>query len=152
MRAGRTPMWRRGFTIVELTIVIVLIGVLSALAAPRLLDRRALDERAAADELRALLRSARAIAMAQERDICIVVAPADVRVLHVSGGACDATRPVQGPGGQGDLRIGAPAGLAFTGDALIRFDARGRLTPAQDRRAGIGSRLWRVERSTGAVT
>lgn len=143
---------RRGFTIVEITIVMVLIGVLSALAAPRLLDRRGIEERAAADELRALLRSARGIARAQEREICVLVAPADVRVLHVSGGACDAARPVLGAGGQGALRIAAPAGLAFTGDPLIRFTARGQLTPSLDRRAGIGTRLWRVERSTGTVS
>ena len=46
---------RRGFTLVEITVVIVLIGIVASVAAPRLLERSALDERAAADALRGLL-------------------------------------------------------------------------------------------------
>jgi prepilin-type N-terminal cleavage/methylation domain-containing protein len=145
----KTP---RGFTAIELTIVIVLIGLLSALAAPRLLDRQALAERASADELRALLRSARQIAVAQEREVCVMVIGATVQAVHVSAGACDLATPVAGPGGQGALRLGAPTGMAYTGNPLVRFNARGQLNPAVDRVMGIGTRLWRVDRFTGAVS
>ena len=143
---------RRGFTLVEITIVIALIGIVAAVAAPRLLDRSALDEHAAAEALRGLLRSSRAIAIAQERDICVQVSAADVRAVYVGAAGCDPARPVQGAGGQGPLRLAAPAGLVFGGDTQLRFTPRGQLTPPIDGRVTLGGRMWRVERLTGNVT
>ncbi len=152
MRRSRQAAMYRGFTLIELMIALVLMGVLSALAMPRLLDRNALAERAAADELRGLIRSARQIAMAQEREVCLLVAPASVRVVYVSGANCDGARPVPGPGGQGPLLIAAPNNTAFIGDPVLRFNARGQLNPAAVRRAGLGGLLWTVEPNTGAVS
>lgn len=144
-------MMRRGFTLVELTMVMVLVGVLATIAAPRLLERNALDEHAAAETLRGLLRSSRAVAIAQEREVCVLVAAATVRAVYAGPLGCDATRPLAGAGGQAEMRIAAPAGLAFGGDAIVRFGARGQLVPAADRRVTLGTRQWLVERRTGVV-
>ena len=132
--------------------VMALIATLSALAVPRLLDRGALAERGAADELRALLRSSRQLAIMQERDICVLVAPAGVRSVYVSANACDAARPVPAAAGAGPLAIAAPPGVAFGGDALVRFGTRGQLVPAADRNVTLGTRQIRVERGTGAAS
>ncbi|MCW5632056.1 MAG: prepilin-type N-terminal cleavage/methylation domain-containing protein [Rubrivivax sp.] len=142
----------RGFTIVEITIAIVLLGLLGSLAAPRVLDRSALAERAAADEVRALLRTSRQVAVAQERDVCVLVSALVVSAVYTGAAGCDATRPVAGAGGQGPLRVAAPTGLAFSGDAMLRFDARGRLLPSATRRVTLGTRTWVVEPATGAVS
>lgn len=141
----------RGFTVVELVVVISLMGVLSALAMPRLLDRGGLAERGAADELRAVLRSARQLAIVQGREVCLVVGAARASAVYVSGGACDTARPVPAPAGAGALAVDAPAGLAFGGDAQVRFSARGHLVPMVDRRVTLGTRQVRIERSTGAA-
>ena len=142
---------RRGFTLVELTMVMVLIGVLATVAAPRLLERNALDEHAAAQSLRGLLRASRAVAVAQERDVCVLVAAATVRAVYAGPLGCDPARPLAGAGGQPELRIAAPTGLAFGGDAVLRFGTRGQLVPAADRRVTLGTRQWIVERRTGGV-
>lgn len=143
---------RRGFTLVELLIAISLVGILATVAVPRLLERSALDERAAADELRALLRASRSLALAQERDVCVLVAAARVRAVYVGPGGCDPARPVGSAGSSDPLAVAAPAGLAFGGDAQLRFTLRGQLTPFVDGRVTLGNRLWRVDRLTGSVT
>lgn len=132
--------------------VMALIATLSALAVPRLLDRGALAERGVADELRALLRSARQLAITQERDICVLVAAAGVRAVYVNANVCDPARPVPGPAGGGPLAIAAPPGVAFGGDALVRFGPRGQLVPTVDRIVTLGTRQIRIERSTGAAS
>lgn len=136
----------------ELMLVMVVASILGALAVARLSDRQALEQRAAAEELRALLRSARATALAQERDVCVVVAPGLVRAVYAGAAGCDLARPLGAPAGNGEMRIAAPTGLAFGGDPVVRFSARGSLVPAADRQILLGTQGWRIERSTGSVS
>lgn len=143
---------RRGFTLVELAIVMLLVGILGAVAAPRLLDNSGLAERAAADELRGLLRTSRQIAAVHERDVCVLVTAADARAVYTSGTGCDPALPVQGPAGQGALRVAAPNGMVFGGDASIRFTPRGALSPQVNRRVTLRARQWLVHADTGSVS
>lgn len=63
MRIGRATV-RRGFSLIEAMVVVVIIGILSASAAPMLGSQGMLRERAAATEVAGLLRTARGFAMA----------------------------------------------------------------------------------------
>ena len=53
-----------GYTIVELVLVIVIIGILSSIAGPRFFDNSAFNERAYSDESAASLRYAQKVALA----------------------------------------------------------------------------------------
>ncbi len=60
----------RGFTSIELVMVIVVVGILSAVAAPRFFDN-SFSARGFHDETLALLRYAQKAAIAQRRTVCV---------------------------------------------------------------------------------
>ena len=91
-RAARR--WR-GFTIVELIVIMVVVGVMGALAAPRFFARAGFDARAFADQTRAQLRYAQKLAIAQNRPVWVRLNGASIALCFDN--AC--TSPVFAPAG-----------------------------------------------------
>ncbi len=61
----------RGFTLIELIMVIVMLGVLAVVAAPRMFDSSAFNARGLHDTTLAYLRYAQKTAIAQRRTVCV---------------------------------------------------------------------------------
>jgi MSHA pilin protein MshC len=106
----------RGFTLIELIIVIVILGVISIYAAPRILDTNSFNQRGLYDETIALLRYAQKTAIAQRRTVCVTFDTASA-TLTIATNAADtvcattATTPLSGPRGE------VPAGISGRGTA-----------------------------------
>ena len=128
-----------GFTLVELIMVMVLMGILATVALPRF-NFSGFNEVGFRDKLKATLEFARKSAVAQRRITCITLAgnslaltidnvPTDAPgagtcprqlVLSVSDAAC---------GGPANA-VCAPNGIALAGPAAISFDPLGRPSAA----------------------
>lgn len=67
-------MCQRGFTLTELVVVIVIAGILGAVAVPRLLDSSDIDQAGAVSELKSALQFARKASIYSRRHVCVSVA------------------------------------------------------------------------------
>jgi len=139
----------RGFSLVELVVVLLVMAVLGAVALPRLTDRRALQERGARDQLRGLILQARKVALTQQREVCVLLTAAGAAAVYAPGGACSPGQPVLDPSGDGNLRMDMPVGMALAAAQPLRFDTRGRPVAATDRVVAVGTLSLTVYRETG---
>lgn len=117
----------RGFTLIELIMVMVLLGILAAYAAPRIFNRSDFDARGLHDMTMAYLRYAQKSAIAQRRQVCVAYTASTVTLTIASAagtGACPAATAMNGPDGQASLN--APAGVTFSPTPpTLAFDGLG---------------------------
>ena len=139
----------RGFTTIELVVVMLVMGLLAALAMPRLTDRSALQERGVQDQLRGMLMHSRRVAVTQSRDVCVLLTPTRARAVYTAANACAPALALADPGGAAAYVIDLPPGLALGGAALVRFNARGQPLPAVNQTITVGTLSLTVNRETG---
>lgn len=151
----------RGFTLVELIMVMVITGILAAFVAPRFFDNSVFQSRGFADQVQATLRFAQKTAIAQRHFVC-VYSSANTVVLNIDTtpissahtvATCPAppvtTSNMTSPSG-GPYIITAPSNVAFsTTPASIYFGALGR--PSIGTSGVVGTTTITVESETGYV-
>ena len=97
----RRGLRESGFTLIELIMVIVILGVLAVFAAPRLFDNSAFTGRGLHDETMALLRFGQKTAIAQRRAVCVTVNGTGITlamfVANPAPATCAAATPAQAP-------------------------------------------------------
>lgn len=159
----------RGFTLIELIMVIVLLGVLAVFAAPRIFNSGDFYARGFHDETLGYLRYAQKTAIAQRRTVCVAFgtgATGSVTLSIASAAAtfnCASAGTLTGPKGESPVVLSARSGVAFgTSPAPINFNFDGLGQPITTGGAGAAqatqtfqvvgaSRSITVETATGYV-
>ncbi len=141
----------RGFSLVELIVVMIVIGILATIGAGRFFDRGNFDAAAFADQTRAMLRYAQKLAIAQHRSVYVRLDGNSIALCYQSGASCPAAAQVLAPSGGnsgGSSTVancsgssawyceGKPANLAYTlspsASNNFYFDSQGKPYDAAD--------------------
>lgn len=143
---------KAGFTLVELVMTIVIIGVLAAAVAPRFYDVDVFQSQGFAGQVQAALRYAQKAAIAQRRNVCVAFTDSTVAVSSASASgaasACDTN--LLSPTRQAGYLITAPANITFsTIPQGFKFDSLGK--PSVGTSGVIGTTTITVEAETGYV-
>ena len=114
MFAGSASRGRRqrGFTLVELIAVLVVAGLLAAVAMPRFFRQDSFDARSFADQNVSMLRYAQKLAIAQNRHVFVQLN--GTRIALCFNTACDAANRVLPPAGGNSGRTATLAACANT--------------------------------------
>lgn len=159
-----------GFTLLEMTIVLILVGLLATMAIPRYMDKRThVDERGFSKEMLTAIRYAHVLAVDGRCEVRVVVdASAESYSVHhpdnADGnlGTCDGfaagfgSLPVHRVGGT-SLAGTAPVGVDISAGLSFVFDAEGRPVTTggtlwtSTGSVVVGSRVITVEAMTGYV-
>ena len=143
----------RGFTMVEMVVVIAILGLLAAVIGPRFIGRDAFASRGFYDEAQSVVRYAQKTAVAWRRPVYVCVTATAVSAGSVSGCGTLLVHPATGA----PLTTTAPSGVTLT-PVSFGFDGAGRPSPnaqvtiaVASTIAGDPARQIVVEAETGYV-
>jgi MSHA pilin protein MshC len=150
-----------GFTMVELIAVLVIMGILAVVAAPRFFDRGTFDSRGFYDQVISSLRYAQKEAIAQRHYICVKFDSNNSITLSLDpvspdpaahpAATCPGATPLASPAGDASYNVTNSHGVTLSGYNDFYFDALGRPFPAQSITVSGLSAPITVEAETGYV-
>ena len=149
---------QRGFTQVELVVVIMLVGILAIVAGPRFVGRDAFDARGYADGFLGALQYARQQAVAMRRTVCFTAQANGYALTRGQAPGDTCTVALASPDGSGDYAANTPGAVSITGHGAtalpytVTFSPLGRPNAAAGFRvSGDVDRCIAVEAQTGHI-
>lgn len=145
-----------GFTFVELVVIIVIIGIVAAFAAPRLFDDRTFLQRGYYEELVAALKYSQRLAVASGCPVRVVIDAAGYAAQHAAQvGTCnsaDATTATAVALAAGDVLAGhKPLGVTVSPAVTLTFDALGGTDLGADQHIHVGPFGLTVRAASGVI-
>jgi len=145
-----------GFTLVELVMVIVILGILAVAIVPRFASRETFDTRGFFDQTQAAIRYAQKTAIAQRRTVHVNLTANAICLTYVEDANCtnvNASDIVLSPASGQRFYTQAPSGVSFNTVGSFSFSPLGR--PSNPQSIGVvGDGMTRtivVESETGYV-
>jgi prepilin-type N-terminal cleavage/methylation domain-containing protein len=151
------PVDRRGFTLIELVVVITITGILAAYIAPRFWTQQTFSDRGYVDELAAALRSTQKAAVITGCAAQLTLSPSSyaARQQAPSGNACNPSdttwsTPLLSADGSA-IQNTAPANTTASPSGVFRFDTQGRLSSSPATTITVGTHTITILAGTGLV-
>jgi MSHA pilin protein MshC len=146
----------RGFTLIELIMVVVILGVLAVFAAPRLLRPSDFYVQGFHDETMAYLRFAQKTAVAQRRTVCVTFAASSLTLTIASAAAtfdCATAGTLTGPKGETPVTLTAKSGMAYgTTPTNFYFDGLGQPITVGGGGAAQATQTFQVSGASKTIT
>ena len=126
-----------GFSLVELIVVLILVGILAVVAIPRLVGIEAYNTKGFSDRVLAGIRYAQKQAVAKRRKVCVSVVATNVTFQYASiaGAAAACDTPLAGPGGQSPFVVAVETGgvgsVVLAPVTTFHFNALGQASAGQ---------------------
>lgn len=152
-------MKNRGYSLVELIMTMVIVGILAAVVAPRFLDSNAFQSRGFADQVKAALRYGQKVAIAQNRFVCVAFGASSITVTidpttpsaaHVTA-TCPGSALVNPDTGKSPYTVTASGNITLSGGVDFYFDPLGRPSFSSAQSITINGHTIIIEAETGYV-
>jgi MSHA pilin protein MshC len=147
----------RGYTLVELVVVMAVAGILAAYIAPRFWNQQTFSDRGYADELAAALRATQKAAVITGCPARLTLAAGSYVAAQqaASGNTCNAAdtswaTPLLGADGSA-IQDTAPANTTASPAGAFLFDTQGRLAASPGATITVGTHTITIVAATGLV-